>query len=48
MKELKLFGTFACIPTSFRLSVGCNARHCALHPHGNLFEIKTKSHESNL
>ncbi len=31
-----------------RLSVGYNAPHCALLPHGNLLEIRTKSHGSNL
>ncbi len=59
MSESKFFCAFARISASFqenvvapfgrdRLSVGYNAPHCALLPHENLLEIKTKSHESNL
>ena len=43
MNVLKFFSAFALISASFRLSVGYNAPHCALLPHGNLLEIRTFS-----
>ncbi len=48
MSEPQFFSAFVRISASFRLLVGYNAPHCALLPHENLLEIKTKSHESNL
>ena len=50
MNVLKFFSAFALISASFRLSIFCArfAKRCALLPHGNLLEIRTKSIESNL
>ncbi len=59
MSEFRFFSAFAPVSASFqenvvapfgrdRLSGGYNAPHCALRRHGNLHEIRTKSHGSNL